>query len=234
MRNKILLIHGLNNTSESFIPLQQKLNSLDMECVLIKLPGHGINRYEATSLELAMQTFDESLRPHIKSDYFVVAFSQGALYFQLWLDKQTENRPQKQVLIAPALSIRFFTVAEKLIKSVPRMICIPSQTPKQFRRYPFLFGWEYKTLFSGAREYKGIKKKMPIPTLVLIDPKDEVIDANSLKKEMDENKVELIYFSRPYLKGKRPGKHHILFHPDYFAESDWEKIIKTIDDFLSN
>jgi hypothetical protein len=69
-------------------------------------------------------------------------------------------------------------------------------------------------------------------TFVLIDPKDEVIDAISLKKEMDENKVELIYFSRPYLRGKRPGKHHILFHPDYFSESDWEKIIKTIGDFL--
>jgi pimeloyl-ACP methyl ester carboxylesterase len=232
MQNKVLLIHGLNNTLESFRPLQEKLISLNFNCVLICLPGHGENRQECPNLELAMKKFDQLLKPHIKDDYTVVAFSQGALYFQLWLNKQVENRPLKQVLLAPALSIRFFGIAEKIIAALPRVSIIPSQTPKQFRKYPFLFGWEYKILFKAATEFSGLEIKLPVPTLVLIDPKDEVIDSISLKKVMDREHVRMIYFSRPYLKGKRPGKHHILFHPDYFSQSDWEKIIKTINDFL--
>lgn len=232
MQNKVLLIHGLNNSIESFTPLQEKLNSLNFDCVIICLPGHGGNRNECPTLELALKKFDELLQPHIKCDYNVVAFSQGALYFQLWLNMQGKNRPQKQVLLAPALSIRFFGIAEKIISAMPRMSIIPSQTPKKFRKYPFLFGWEYKILFNAATEFIGLKIKVPVPTLVLIDPKDEVIDSTTLKKVMDEENVRLIYFSRPYLKGKRPGKHHILFHPDYFSQSDWENIIKTIYEFL--
>jgi pimeloyl-ACP methyl ester carboxylesterase len=232
MQNKVLLIHGLNNTLESFRPLQQKLNSLNFDCILIGLPGHGENRHECPTLELALKKFDELLQPHIKCNYNVIAFSQGALYFQLWLNEHGDNRPHKQVLLAPALSIRFFGIAEKIISALPRMSFIPSQTPKKFRKYPFLFGWEYKILFEAATEFIALKSKAPIPTLVLLDPKDEVIDSISLKKEMDKENIPLIYFSRPYLKGKRPGKHHILFHPDYFSQGDWEKMIKTIENFF--
>jgi hypothetical protein len=77
---------------------------------------------------------------------------------------------------------------------------------------------------------------MKIPTLILIDPKDEVVDAKRIKQELDNRKTgaKIEYFERKYLRGRRPGKYHILFNPEYFKPSDWNLLIARMDEFLKD
>ena len=231
---KIIIIHGLNNNQEGFFPLAQSLNSLGYATEILCLPGHGENREEAKSDDEATRCFDQRMQELIKSPYSVIAFSQGALYLQLWLDKNPSPLPQSQILLAPALFIRHFEFLNGLMSRLPTFFSILSQMPKKLRRYNYLYVWEYRNLFRKAKQYQSIDKSMKIPTLILIDPKDEVVDAKRIKQELDNRKTgaKIEYFERKYLRGRRPGKYHILFNPEYFNPSDWKSFIARMDEFL--
>ena len=231
---KIIIIHGLNNNQEGFYPLASALNNLGYETEILCLPGHGEKREECKDPNEAMKTFDLSMKKVIQDPYSVIAFSQGALYLQLWLGSNPATLPKAQILLSPALFIRQFNLLNKLMSAMPSFMFFLSQTPKRLRRYNYLFVWEYRNLFQKAKQYENSKLPIKIPSLVLIDPKDEVVDAQRLKEELVKmnSDVTFEYFERPYLKGRRPGKHHILFNPEYFTSNDWKSFMTKIDEFL--
>lgn len=228
---KLILIHGLNNNLEAFGPLKAAFTKLGYECHVMCLPGHGENRDEARNLESAFAHFDQSLTKLIQEPYFVLAFSQGALFLQLWLSQTNSPRPLAQLLLAPALYIRNFETLGRTLKLLPSFMTILSVMPKPLRRYWYLNVWEYRTLFEASAKYQTLKSSHEVPTKVLVDPKDEVVDAQKLQKELG-HLVELVV--RDFPKGTRPGKHHIIFHPDYFRPKEWENFISKIDGFFRN
>lgn len=225
---KILIIHGFNNTPEVFRPLKNALEEKGHECQLITLPGHG-ERDLTLNLKTASELFHEEINPYVNEKYAVIAFSYGAQYFQKWLRDNRGPKPVAQVLLAPAVVIRRFPILNAIARCLPGQLCLPSQTPKLLRRYSSLYVSEYKILLEGAMEYKSNERVKDIPTLVMVDPKDELIDTKLLEVEFGE---ELKFISRPYLRNRKPGKYHVLFHPDYFEKNDWEKFIESIHNFL--
>jgi hypothetical protein len=105
---------------------------------------------------------------------------------------------------------------------------IPSRSPRELRRYPGLFIWEYRVLYRAIRTFQA-SVSYPVPTLILVDPKDDLVNAPALRSPAGTEQIEL--FPRPYLW--KLGHHHILFHPKYFQNGDWERIIQRMIDFLS-
>lgn len=233
---KIILIHGLNNNLQCFYPLRDKLQSEGFEVEMMTLPGHGKNREEAKDFEKALDLFDENIQKLITGPYAVIAFSQGGLYFQLWLEKFNRSLPVAQVLLAPALYIRHFGKLNMVLSKLPSFAFILSQMPRKLRRYYYLNVWEYRTLFNKAIRFQEFKTPMKVPSLILVDPKDELVDAQLLKHKLDTRNsgAEIEFYERKYLKGRRPGKYHILFHPEYFTPDDWESFIKKITGFIKN
>lgn len=235
MPAKIIIIHGLNNNLECFYPLRDKLRSLGYEVDLLCLPGHGKdNREEVRNFETALDHFDQSIKQLIQGPYVVIAFSQGALYLQLWLERNHRPPPLAQVLLGPALFIRHFGKLDLIMSKLPAFLFIQSQMPRKLRRYFYLHVWEYRTLFNKAKKFQELRTPMKAPTLILVDPKDELVDAQKLKLELDnrESQAHVEFYERKYLKGRRPGKYHIMFHPEYFTPEDWEKYISKIDVFI--
>lgn len=233
MRDKILIIHGLNNNMEAFVPLKCKLEAIGYETSLLCLPGHGYNREETRDFENAMEIFNQKMGEYT-TPYYVIAFSQGALYLQLWLKKNPSRLPKAQLLLAPALFIRHFSKLNCLLAGLPSFAFIMSQMPKKLRRYNYLYIWEYRTLFNKAKRFQKDISHFKIPTLILVDPKDELVDSQKLKSKLNQihSGAEVVFLRRDYLKGKRPGKYHILFHPNYFSPEDWEYFVNKIDLFF--
>ncbi len=229
MANKILILHGLNNSLEAFKSLAQALVDQGFECEMITLPGHGDSRVEAKNIKQAIEILDQRLRPHIQRPYHVIAFSQGALYFQLWLQEKLGPLPIKQILLAPAISIKNHFFLKMIFETLPYYLFIKSSTPKTLRRYSFLYIWEYRILLEGLERFQQANQRFPVETMILIDPKDELINAQDLKHKWAEQ-VQLI--PRPYLKGRRPGKYHILFHPDFYSKEEWLNFIERMRNFL--
>lgn len=231
--HKLLIIHGLNNNSTCFDPLRKLFQQQGFEIISITLPGHGEKRNEAKDFKAAFAAFDKKMREAATSSYSVLAFSHGALYLQLWLEKNPHMKPQCQVLLAPALYVQRYEKLVRLFEMLPGFFPIKSFSPKAFRRYQTLKVSEYRLLFEGIRTFQKHKAGFNIPTLLLVDPLDELIDVPKLKDELINNEMlTLKEWSREYLK-KGIGRHHILFHPDYFGKSDWEKFTGEIREFLA-
>jgi esterase/lipase len=236
MPGKIIIIHGLNNNMEAFFPLRDKLRSQGLEAEVLCLPGHGSDRKEALNYETALEYFDQNIKRMINGPYSVIAFSQGGLYMQLWLEKYQAPQPQAQVLLAPALYIRHLGKLSMIMSKLPSFAFILSPMPLRLRRYSYLNIWEYRTLFNKAKVFQKITTPMKVPTMILVDPNDELVEAHKIKSELDKRNsgAHVEFYERPYLKGRRPGKYHILFHPDYFKPDDWESFISKIVGFLKD
>jgi hypothetical protein len=191
----------------------------------------NVDLNEAKNVSEAIHILNQNLQPHINEPYNVIAFSQGALYFQLWMNQNLGSRPLKQVLLAPAIYIKNHKLLDKIFASLPYFFPIKSSTPKPLRRYAFLYIWEYRILFKAIELFQSTIQKFPVKTLVIVDPKDELIETDDLRERWID---QIHLFQRPYLRGKRPGKYHIIFHPEYFSDKDWSKLINLIKDFILN
>jgi esterase/lipase len=235
-RPRVLLIHGLNNNHSGFAPLKLEIEKLGFECLMITLPGHGTDRNEARSLSVAFKSFQRELKDLIHENTYVVAFSQGGLYLQLWLESESKILPKAQVLLAPALFINYQNRLEKLVSFLPSFGFILSQTPKKLRLYQRLFVWEYRTLFEAIKKFQSQDLAFRIPTMVLVDPQDELIDAKKLETELkkrNSENFEFHYVNRLEIPAPGLGKHHVLFHPDYFNNQEWKQLILRIKSFFN-
>jgi esterase/lipase len=228
-RPKIVFIHGLNNNASAFQPLMDVFRRSGYEVELVILPGHGENRREASSYKNAKRIFEERMSLIASPPYMAIAFSHGALYLEQWILNNSEKAPLRRVLMAPAFAIRYQKLLNHILFFLPSFTFIKSLSPKVLRRYNMLMVSEYRVLLKGIEEFQEKKIAFTGNTLILIDPKDELVDAQKLKNEINE----VQFWDRPYLK-KRPGQHHVLFHPNYFSEKDWDLFIKKIQDFLVN
>jgi alpha-beta hydrolase superfamily lysophospholipase len=227
--NKVVFFHGLNNNQDCFGPLIRHFKELGFETELVILPGHGKNRKEAKDIKEAIGIFDQKMRNLKDQSYYAIAFSHGALYLQLWLEKNQEHKPAKQILLAPALYINRQKLIERALKILPSFFAIKSMSPKPFRRYEIMNAWEYNILIQGMLIYQKVRGKFRIPTKIFVDPKDELVDAYALSSKLEN--VEFI--ERKYLR-KGLGCHHIIFHPDYFEEAHWREFTRKLESFLVN
>lgn len=231
-KETLLIIHGLNNNQHLFLSLINHFS--DRYAVeFITLPCHGADRDEAKTFEELMTFFDRRIRPFTKEKYSVIAFSLGALYLQLWLAGKRKHLPQKQVLLAPSLAVHQFKFLAKISYLVPSFLRIISFMPKEFRRFDSLRVKDYQNLIQCLNYFVKLKKKFKIPTLIIIDPKDELVSATNLE-ELCENqeKVSFISWHRSYLDQPELGKHHYLVHPRFFTRPDWLTFVNTISAFL--
>jgi alpha-beta hydrolase superfamily lysophospholipase len=233
LRPKIVFFHGLNNNPECFSPFIEHFKNLGYQTDIIILPGHGDDRHEAPDLKSALKAFDQSMKKLQGTPYYAVAYSHGALYLQLWLEKNQDYKPLKQVLIAPAFYIYHQKMIEKLVRFLPGFMVIKSVAPRAFRRYQFLNVKDYAVLIQGILAFQKTSSPFKIPTLVIIDPKDEVVDASAVKAEIEKmNKSFLVQFFERKIVKKSLGRHHLLFHPEYFEHEAWKVFTGRIEAFL--
>jgi hypothetical protein len=194
----------------------------------VVLPGHGADRGEAPTLDRALAVFAARMERYRGVPFRAVAFSHGALYLQLWLACAPGFGPERQVLLAPALFVRRQHLLEALLAVLPGAFRIKSLSPRRFRRFELLSAREYDVLVRGLLRYQRAgPPPFPAPTLALIDPRDELVDAALLRARFPET----VLVPRPELRGL--GAHHILFHPDYFPGDGWAAFTRRLDDFLA-
>ena len=232
---KIILIHGLNNNTYAFEEIDRFLKLLGYETEIIVLPMHEKAPQEVDNVKKSLEVFNQRMRSLGDAPFYALAFSHGALYLELWMRENPELRPIKQVLLAPAFFIKKQKLIQNVLKILPDSLQIKSLAPKRFRRFNTLSIRSYRILFQGMEKFQRELSAFSIPTLIIVDPEDELVDGKKLKKEMENTnsglKVEFI--QREYLKNGI-GRHHILFHPDYFTEIDWTNFLKKIINFLED
>ena len=229
MLPKLIILHGLNNNSSTWDEFEGVMRSRGFKTIRITLPRHGEIREEGKDFEEELKKFSETIAPHIQEPYVVVAYSLGALFFENWLIGKKENLPLRQVLLAPALYLRNEKWIRKIVRNLHPRMPIPSIAPKDIKLYKSLYVWEYRNLLEGMVRFQEATHEIKVPSFVMLDPKDELIDAKKLRREWKAG--EVFFLERPRQKWG-PSNHHILFHSKYFTTSEWELYIYKIENYL--
>lgn len=226
----LVIIHGLNNSQKSFAPLKRSLTKLGFKVHLFSLAGHQEYNQKLdlnNSLTFLEQQFDNLQA----EEYYCLGFSQGGLVLELLPDR-IKQKIKRQVLLAPALAVKQKYFLNTITKFLPARIPLISLVPKQISKFSWLSVAYFDLLFSQINQFQKLKPS-PVPTLVLVDPRDELIDVPALTSIVQKNpKWQLELFPRPNLPLITLGQGHILFFPKYFTKEAWVKITNRIAQYL--
>lgn len=227
----IVLVHGLNNSKQSFYPLKRALTKLGFKVHLLYLAGHR-SANKDLSLEDSL-TYLEKQLDKIKSKHFhCIGFSQGGLALQL-LPPTVQKRIKKQVLLAPALSLKASSILSTFTSMMPAQMPFLSLAPKKLSKFSWLSVAYFDLLFQQIKEF-DLKKPSTIKTLIMVDPKDELINVDGLKEIVSKrSKWKLEMIERPGQTFICLGQGHIVFHPQYFKKTEWKDLLEKIKNFLN-
>ncbi len=223
---KLILIAGLNNNDAALAHLGIELRRMGHDVYLLNLPGQGNDRSETETFERATQAFDQSIRDLATGEYGIVAFSTGALYYNLWLKDHAFLKPQFQVLLSPAFIMRNKALFGTIFRVLPAGFKIRSVAPPKFRRYSWMNISEYRLLQKLQDEFACLPASWlkQTPFKIIIDKRDELVSEKELSKRWpDQTKV--LKRSHGTI---RPGMYHAIFHPDFWVQDEWDEFVREL------
>jgi esterase/lipase len=239
-----LVAHGLNQKPEAMLSLVSWLNSHGSDVYLINLSGHHQNSiaikdvtssvWHTEMLEGYQMARKTSLAASVP--LYFLGYSLGALLGQSMVALSMENAPfDKQVLIAPAFAIRRRSYLIRFLCLFGKQRKLPSYTPEGYRVNESLPLLIYELLFTEERRiFKSKFRKLNIPTLVIIDPKDELISYKRLLKQI--NKFGLTNYRVVVLdqntKDRDCKYHHLIIDERTMGAGNWKMVTCEMGKFL--
>lgn len=245
-RGVVLLVHGLNNKPSSMNSLGKILNEANFDVVRVTLPGHQgplENMKKVSIRNLQDEAYLQYCQAKIISEQkkvplHLVAFSLGALIYEELLNENVTIKFSKKVLFAPAITTRPFVKLLKILTffKSPETI-IPSWAPINYRAQEGSSLGAYQALFDlEDRLDKFDFAQNNTPTLVFIDPQDEVVFAEKIKKGLRRHGLSYYQIIELNTRDSKitPRYHHLIIDPDSLGEKEWQKATNELLHFLSD
>ena len=198
-----VVIHGLNFNPVRMSSIIAALNEAGIDAARLSLRGHGLNferrqglgetearlkAFKAVSYRL---WFQETLRGYEEArqtarryrvPLVLIGFSYGGLMGLDLLASREDVCFQRAVLFAPAVSLRGWSYAIRLFSPFPRLV-MPTLAPAEYLANPGTPMAGYNALFETLDHFEShIGLKLNIPVLVVMDPGDELVSFDGLKR----------------------------------------------------
>ena len=222
------------------LPLIQWLNGRGSEVYLLQLAGHRPGSADPA------QVTAELWRQEIKTVYglaraaaeseglplYFLGYSLGALLAQSVLALPAEAPPfERQVLLAPALSLRRRTGLLRWLCGFQLNLLLPSFTPVTYRANKSLPLSIYRILFAEVDRLQNKNlQQLNVPTLVIMDAKDELVSSRGLRRLIEKqglNKYRLLL-----LAGRRQRFRHLILDRETMGAENWAKATAAMEVFL--
>lgn len=239
-RGAVLLLHGLNNSEESFSEIKADLLEQGFHIVQPALSGHYAESdiYHASAADWIQETKNalHSLKStHPDLPHFAVGYSLGGA---LLIHAIQSIELHGLVLLAPACAITpIMTLAQVFLPLRHLRVAIPSLTPRGFRVKALTpisaYGETHKILKSIQTIDASINK---IPTTVVFHEKDELVSATIGATWLKQN--GLSRWKCVVLKTEFPRErklpHHLLLSPRATGVENWKRLRTLIQERFSD
>jgi len=237
VRAVTLVVPGLNVIPSAMQALVEWLNDGGSHVFLVKLSGHHadsvpIMDVTRTIWETDMLNGYEAARrlaeEHAVPLYFL-GYSLGALLGQSLLSMPGRDiRFDRQVLFAPATAIRKRNYLLKLLFGWDSLT-LPSYAPERYKANKRLPMSIYKIMFGMEAElWKA--GRVSVPTLVFLDPRDELISYKKVRRFFGMGAVIVPLSSR--MRGRYGGYHHLIINASTMGETNWALVVEKMRSFL--
>lgn len=249
MTGVALVVHGLNLNPDRMVNIIRTLNSGGIGVLQVSLLGHGGNftpiagmdqaearmeAFKSVSYEkwagdlLAACRWVDQLSGQVELPLFLVADSYGALLALELMLTEADVQFDRMVLFAPALSMRGRNHIIRLLNPFPGWVW-PSFAPEFYRANRGTPQAAYQVIFNTLERFeKSLGPKINVPTLVFIDPKDELISYKGLRALKEKQKLDQWRFH--HITKDKPTAttriHHLIITPAAVGQTTWLEMTK--------
>jgi len=140
---------------------------------------------------------------------------------------------EKQILLAPATAIRSSAYLLKVF-FFGKKLYLPSFTPAKYKANDKLSVNAYKIMFSIVRSVSQSTRRIKIPTLVVIDKKDELISYKKLRRFLHRfvnAHYELLQLDSD-MSQRYGGYHHLIINQETMGVANWKMFTEKMTSFL--
>lgn len=233
-----ILVHGLNNKPEVLTDIAQWLESLSIPVVIVSLTGHQQDFEKLKNIK--KETWQEDVLEAYTLSYkkgtkiFLIAYSLGAT---ISLDILSEKvKFDKMILLAPAIAPRKPIQLLEYFAPILPLFPLFSIVPSMYRANSYLPLRAYDVLF---QLYRSLKQKKfvhtNVPTLVIIDPNDETMSLQEIKKTITV--YHLNYWKLLILDSRHSQEsvmfHHLIIDKKAMGSKNWEVFTRHVAQFMN-
>ncbi|MBO9666539.1 MAG: alpha/beta hydrolase [Bdellovibrio sp.] len=239
-RGVAIVVHGLNTNPAKMKSLEDVLLEDDLDVLHVVLSGHSRNLQIFREVTHSIWGGD-MLRAYCQArnradalgkPLYYLGYSLGGMLAVDLLASHKEVHYDKMVLISPALAIRGMNKVIRLLRGLRQWAIIPGLGNRAYMANPIGTPVSaFNALFDGVRIIqKKTTQKANIPTLVLIDPRDELINPTGIESFIQSKKLSKWKIHPVH---KRPFSftslfHHLIIDPATLGEAHWEEMSSAI------
>jgi len=251
VKGVMVIAHGLNTKPS-------KMGDADIDGTLVKLfldngyhvyrialPGHEGHIEEMQNIKAGGWLNSAFMQYHKAAEIarnnnvpvYLTAFSLGALVYNILINNEKDVEFKRAVLFAPALAIKGSARAGILAADffLPDSAIIKSRAPIEYQAQKGVSICAYKALFELEDIlYKNEFINCNIPSLIFIDPKDELISISKLRKVISNFNLSNWNIVTVSNEGAeiRPKYHHLIIDSKTVSHVTWDVIREKIVQFL--
>ena len=256
-RGVALVIHGLNLRPSRMEPIINMLTDSGIDALNLSLWGHGQNydrhahsnpararlaafksvTYQLWRDEICSAFSAAKSRSDINAvPLFLIGFSLGGLMGADLLATEPGVQFDKMVLFAPAIKMHLRNYIIRVLAPFPRLT-IPSFTLESYQSNDGTPMAGYNALFESLNSFaENAGPGVNLPTLVFIDPEDEIVSYYRLKQMVQDESLDQWEF---YMVQKEntegPAKiHHLIIDAPSTGENVWMNMMQAMDNHLNN
>lgn len=237
-----ILVHGLNNKPSKMEELAAGLNSHNQDVLLVTLAGHDgdVQAFKQVSRQQWIEQLRSAYRKaqeraqSLDLPLHLVGYSVGGL---LGVDMITSGPESfsKMILFAPAIAVHSRSRVVKLAGIFGKAFMIPSMAPREYRAHRATSVAAYEALFESQARVSDVRSAVPnVPTLIFVDPKDELVSIRGLYDFI--NSRSLYRWSLVSVNNNQsvltPQYHHLIIDSASAGRLQWLEIQRKIKDFL--
>lgn len=239
-----LVVHGLNVKPAAMEPLITWLTHQGSAVYLVQLSGHYESGTPIKEVTPALWQEEMSAGYHKAKQatadngvpLYFLGYSLGALLGQTMIILQQESACfDRQVLLAPATAIRTRSYLLRLLFFLGKQWMLPSFTPEAYRANKALPLHIYQCLFAEEKKLlKGMCSQLDIPTLIILDPKDELISYQKLQRLIKQYKLtqSKVLALHHHLEGRAGRYHHLILNEETMGATNWQLATNAMQQFL--
>ena len=158
---------------------------------------------------------------------YFVGYSLGALVGMHFIKKsEGHHQIKKCALLAPATHTRFYTKIPSFFGNFFPKLAIPSLNIKEYRSRSKTTLLEYKIMSELQAEIKN--QEWSLPTIVVINPKDELVNGQKLT-HFAHSQRECQIYTLTNQNSQHPRKvQHLIIDPSSLGTDEWEKMLNIL------
>jgi hypothetical protein len=165
---------------------------------------------------------------------YLAGFSLGALVFEVLMNEGAVF--DKAVLFSPAVAIKSLAHGVLLLDTAGDGRIVPSRSPVEYRAGAGASIAAYKALFALEKRLESFSfAKNNIPTLVFIEPLDELVSYGKLKRLVTKYGLTNWKLQKVSNRGGRvrPAYHHLIIDDVCLGKESWVAVRRDMLDFLA-